>query len=70
MGRRIVTFGAIAAVIATAVVLALTVVDVIAVRNLTGTLARTLLVVAILTTAILIIVTLGRAVTPRPPLER
>lgn len=64
MGKRIIVFGAIAAVFVTALVASLAALDVIAVKNLTETLGRTVLVIAIATGAAVIVTTLAKSTLP------
>jgi len=61
MARRIVIFGAIAAVLVAALVATLAALDVVAVRNLTETLGRTVLVIAIATGATVVVTALARS---------
>ena len=71
MIKRIVMFGAMAAIVVAAAVSALAVIDVITVADLTSTLGRTVLVIAIATTAIVLVTVAGKASTPpRPGAER
>jgi hypothetical protein len=60
MVKRIVMFGAMAAIAVAAVVSVLTVLDVITTAELTSALGRTLLVIAILTTAIVLLIVVGK----------
>jgi hypothetical protein len=69
--KRIVLFGAMAAVVVAAVVSALAVLDVITLADLTSTLGRTVLVIAIATTAIVLLTAAGKASTsPQHDAER
>jgi hypothetical protein len=56
-------FGAMAAIVVAAVVSALAVIDVITIADLTSTLGRTILVIAIATTAIVLLTAAGKVST-------
>ena len=60
MSKRIVIFGAIAAVLVATLVATLAALDVIAVTDLRETLGRTVLVIAIATAATVVVVALAR----------
>jgi hypothetical protein len=63
MLRRIVLFGAMAAIVVAALVSALAVMDVITLADLTSTLGRTILVVVIATTTVVLLTAAGKAST-------
>lgn len=61
MEKRIVVFGAIAAVLVSALVATLAVLDVITVKDLTATLGRTVLVIAIVASAAVVVTALAKS---------
>jgi hypothetical protein len=68
MWKRVLIFGAMAAIVVVAMISSLLVLDVVTARELTDTLGKTLLIIGIITTAILLLIgaaTFGMA--PRKP---
>jgi hypothetical protein len=64
MVKRMVMFGVMAAVAVAAVVSVLTVLDILNAGDLASALGRTLLVIAIVTTAIVLLIVAGKGQTP------
>jgi uncharacterized RDD family membrane protein YckC len=64
MVKRIVAFGAMAAIVVAAVVSALAVLDIITMADLKSALGRTILVIAIVTTAIVLLFGASKATVP------
>jgi hypothetical protein len=64
MLKRTILFGAMAATVIASIVAILAALDVITVADLRTTLGRSLLVVGIATTALLLLIALGKAVLP------